>query len=431
MTPERLASIIRPMFALYEGLLWAVSLALLPVFAILGFLRGKYWPNFRERFGFHKGPAESFDVWIQAVSVGEAAVARALVDQLRARRPGLRILVTTTTITGQALATRLFPEETVTYFPFDFSRSVSRFLDRYQSRMYVSIETEIWPNIARICSRYGVRLAIVNGRISDRSFRRYRSIRAILRRIFRFYDTILVRSEADRERFIAIGAPSQRVEVTGNLKFDQNLRPDTPPPIAETVLRCAAGRPIFIAGSTMEGEDEALLPLLPALIERGCFVLIAPRKPQRFEIVAALLATSDLRWLRRSEIDGAPAKEADLILLDSIGELSRLYRYAAAAFVGGSLVPNGGHNPIEPVAAGAPVAFGPHMSNFREIAETFLEEGAAVEVADAGELVAFVERMIEDGQAREEQIRNGSAVVDSNRGAASRSAERLLELLDS
>lgn len=419
------------MFALYEALLLLAFLVLLPLFAVVGFLRGKYWPNFRERLGFHRGEAESFDIWIQAVSVGEVAVARALVNQLSARRPELRMLITTTTITGQALANRLFPEATVTYFPFDFTPSVHRFLQRYRTRMYVAIETEIWPNTARICSQSGARLAIVNGRISDRSFRRYRSIRWILRRIFVLYDVILVRSGADRDRFVAIGAPADRVEVTGNLKFDQDSKGENVPSIAADMQQLAAGRPIFIAGSTMEGEDEAILRHLPRLIAQGCFVVIAPRKPQRFEIVAGLLATSGLRWIRRSEIGPGSTGEADLLLLDSIGELSRLYRHASAAFVGGSLIPNGGHNPIEPVSGGAPVAFGPHMSNFREIAETFLTEEGAVEVRDAEELMAFVSRMMTDEAARQRQIERGQAVIRENRGASGRTAGRLLELLGS
>lgn len=430
MTPPFRPRIIPAMFALYEALLLLAFLVLLPLFAVVGFLRGKYWPNFRERLGFHRGPGESFDIWIQAVSVGEVAVARALANQLREGRPDLRMLITTTTITGQSLANRLFPEATVTYFPFDFTPSVHRFLQRYRTRMYVAVETEIWPNTARICSRSGARIAIVNGRISDRSFRRYRAIRWILRRIFVLYDVILVRSGADRERFVAIGAPAERVEVTGNLKFDQDVAGENVPSIAADMLALAAGRPIFIAGSTMEGEDEAILPHLPKLIAQGCFVVIAPRKPQRFEIVGGHLATSGLRCIRRSEIGEGFTGEADLLLLDSIGELSRLYRHASAAFVGGSLVPNGGHNPIEPVSGGAPVAFGPHMSNFREIAETFLAEEAAVEVRDATELMAFVSRMIGDEDARQGQIERGQRVIRENRGASRRTAGRLLELLE-
>ncbi|HEU5161846.1 MAG TPA: 3-deoxy-D-manno-octulosonic acid transferase [Thermoanaerobaculia bacterium] len=417
------------MFGLYEALLWAAFLLLLPWFAVVGFLKGKYWASFPARLGSYRGSAGEHDVWIQAVSVGEVAAAKSLVERLRGIRPGVRIVVTTTTATGQAMARRLFPSDTVTYFPFDFSFSVRRFLDHHQPRLYVAVETEIWPNAARISKARGIRVAIVNGRLSDRSFRRYRRLRPLLERVFRFYDALMVRSEADRERYVAIGAPSERISVTGNLKFDLDAMTSEAPEIAGELQRLAAGRSIFVAGSTMEGEDEALLPHLPRLITKGCFVVLAPRKPDRFEIVAALLAASGIRWARRSEIGRAPVERADVLLLDSIGELARIYQYATAAFVGGSIVRTGGHNPIEPASAGTPVAFGPNMSNFREIAETFLESGGAVEVANAAQLIAFVEKMMVDDAARAEVAEKGRQVVESNRGAATITATRLVELL--
>ena len=327
------------------------------------------------------------------------------------------------------MARRLFPNDTVTYFPFDFTFAVQRFLEHHAPRLYVAVETEIWPNAARLAKERGIRVAIVNGRLSDRSFRRYRRVRPLLARVFRHYDEIMVRSDSDRERFAAIGADAGQLVVTGNLKFDLDAMASEAPEIAAELKRLAAGRPIFIAGSTMEGEDEAILPHLPRLISKGCFVVLAPRKPERFEIVAGLLATSGIRWARRSEIDRAPVERADLLLLDSIGELARLYQYAAASFVGGSIVATGGHNPIEPASAGAPVAFGPNMSNFREIAETFLAAEGAVEVANAAQLIAFAERMIADETGRNVLAARGRAVVESNRGAARLTAERLLRLL--
>ncbi len=417
------------MFAVYEALLWVGFLLLLPWFAAVGFLKGKYWASFPARLGSYRGRAEAHDVWVQAVSVGEVAAAKSLIERLRGRRPDLRIVVTTTTATGQAMARRLFPNDTVTYFPFDFTFSVRRFLGHHEPRLYVAVETEIWPNAARLARARRMRVAIVNGRLSDRSFRRYRRFRRLLARIFAFYDALMVRSDADRERYIAIGADPERISVTGNLKFDLDPMTSEPPEVAPELLRLAAGRPVFVAGSTMEGEDEALLPHLPRLIAKGCFVVLAPRKPDRFEIVAGLLATSGIRWARRSELPQASVEAADLLLLDSIGELARIYQYAAAAFVGGSIVATGGHNPIEPASAGTPVAFGPHMSNFREIAETFLGAGGAVQVENAAQLVAFVETMMADDAAREELAANGRQVVETNRGAAAATAERLLGLL--
>lgn len=417
------------MFALYEALLWAGFLLLLPWFAVVGFLKGKYWASFPARLGSYRSRATEHDVWVQAVSVGEVAAAKSLIERLRERRPDLRIAITTTTGTGQAMARRLFPNDTVTYFPFDFSFAVRRFLAHHEPRLYVAVETEIWPNAARLARGRGMRVAIVNGRLSDRSFRRYRRFRGLLSRIFAFYDEVMVRSEADRERYVAIGAVPERIFVTGNLKFDLDAMTNEAPEIAPELLRLAAGRPIFVAGSTMEGEDEAILPHLARLVAKGCFVVLAPRKPDRFEIVAGLLATSGIRWARRSEVPRSAVETADLLLLDSIGELARIYHYAAAAFVGGSIVTTGGHNPIEPASAGTPVAFGPHMSNFREIAETFLAAGGAVQVENAAQLIAFVETMIADPAAREELAARGRAVVETNRGAAALTADRLLRLL--
>lgn len=417
------------MFALYQALLWAAFLLLLPWFAVVGFLKGKYWASFPARLGSYRGRAEAHDVWVQAVSVGEVAAAKSLVERLRETRRELRVVVTTTTATGQAMARRLFPNDTVTYFPFDFSFSVRRFLNHHEPRLYVAIETEIWPNAARLARERGLRVAIVNGRLSDRSFRRYRRFRRLLVRIFSFYDELMVRAEPDRERYAAIGADPARIHVTGNLKFDLDAMTSEPPEIAPELLRLAAGRPVFVAGSTVEGEDEALLPHIPRLIAKGCFVVLAPRKPERFEIVAGLLATSGIRWARRSEMASVPVEAADLLLLDSIGELARIYQFATAAFVGGSIAPMGGHNPIEPASAGTPVAFGPHMSNFREIAETFLTAAGAVEVANAAQLIAFVEKMMVDAAARESLAASGRRVVETNRGAARASADRLARLL--
>jgi 3-deoxy-D-manno-octulosonic-acid transferase len=418
------------MFLLYEVLLYLAFVIAIPWFLVVGFLRGKYLSSFDVRLGVYEGPATKHDLWIHAVSVGEVLAARPVIEKLLGRRPDLRLVVTTTTITGQNLAQRLFPQATVAYFPFDFSFAVKRFLDHYSPRGFVNMETEIWPNVARHAGLRGLSIVLANGRISDRSLPRYMAMRPILRRTFAWYSAILARDHIDRDRFIAIGAPPERVEVFGNVKFDFHAEGKVLE-VEDDLKRMIAGRHVFVAGSTTEGEDELLIPELPRWIdEMDCFVIIAPRKPERFEIVAGLLATSPIRFVRRSELGGSalPAR-VDLLLLDSFGELATIYRYADAAFVGGSLVASGGHNPIEPAAVGAPVSFGPHMSNFREIAATFLEQKAAVEVSDVFELEAFIRRMVSDPEARLGQSSRGRATVDRNRGAAERTTDRILELL--
>jgi 3-deoxy-D-manno-octulosonic-acid transferase len=421
---------MRRMFFVYEVLLYLVSLIALPFFLLLGLLRGKYLANFPERMGRYSAPATPHDLWIHAVSVGETLASRTVVDAILAARPGTSIVFTTTTITGQAQARRLFPFATVTYFPFDFSFAVQRFLAHFQPRVFATMETEIWPNVTRLSADRGVRLLLANGRISDRSFPRYRLFRPLLAPILRRYARILARESTDHERFVAIGARRESVETAGNVKFDFEP-PQSTLEIAPQLRTLIGARKVVVLGSTVEGEDEALLPLLERFIaDQNAFVILAPRKGERFDVVAGLLAATNLRFVRRSalahEIGGAPA---DVLLLDSFGDLARLYPLASVAFVGGSLVPSGGHNPIEAAAAGVPVCFGPSMSNFREIASLFLRHEAAVEVADAAALLAFASSMLNDEARREAWGARGRDVVLQNRGASARTAHAIIELL--
>ncbi len=414
------------MFVLYEVLLYLVFVLALPYFLFTGVLRGKYLANFPERMGFYRTPATAHDLWIHAVSVGETLAARPVVDEIMRRRPSTTIVFTTTTITGQAQARRLFPDATVTYFPLDFASSVKRFLGQHRPRVFTTMETEIWPNATRLSRAHGLRLVLANGRISDRSFPRYRLMKPFVASVLRQYDRILAREETDRERFIAIGAPAAVVETSGNVKFDY-VPDERPLEIAPLLEALIAGRKVLVLGSTMEGEDEALIPELGRFIaSMNAFVVIAPRKPERFEIVASLLAVTRIRVVRRSDWNEGPA---DVLLLDTLGELAKVYRFATAAFVGGSLVPAGGHNPIEPAAAGVPVCFGPHMSNFREIARVFLRDGGAVEARSAAAFFTFAERMFDDQAAQGAMSERARRTVEQNRGAAARTASRIVEML--
>lgn len=419
------------MYVLYEVLLYLVLLLALPYFLLTGVLRGKYLTNFPERLGFYKSHPEEHDLWIHAVSVGEALAARPVVARIMEQRPQTSIVFTTTTLTGQAQARRLYSDATVTYFPFDFAFSVKRFLDHHRPRVFATLETEIWPNVTRIARQRGLRLILANGRISDRSLPRYRAFRFVVGSVLRKYDRILAREDTDRDRFVAIGAPSDIVEISGNVKFD--YEPDEAPleigPVLEALF---AGRKVVVLGSTMEGEDEMLLPEVERLLaEHHAFVVIAPRKPERFELVADLLATSPLRFVRRTGLDPErPVPETDVLLLDTFGELARIYRYATVAFIGGTLVPKGGHNPIEPAAAGVPVCFGPSMSNFREIAQVFLRNDAAAEVRDAGEVLDFVGTMLDNTSMRNQWGERARQTVLQNRGASERTARCIVELID-
>jgi 3-deoxy-D-manno-octulosonic-acid transferase len=407
------------MFVLYEVLLYLVLIVGLPFFLIIGLARGKYVSNFPERMGFYRSPARGHDLWIHAVSVGEALAAKTIVEQILRMRPETSIVFTTTTITGQAQAKRLYPNATVTYFPFDFSFAVRRFLTHHSPKAFATMETELWPNVTRISRNRGLRLLLANGRISDRSFPRYRFFKPIVARLVRSYERVLAREQLDRDRFLAIGAHD--VEVTGNVKFDYTPN-DAPLPEIEALI---AGRKCVVLGSTFEGEDEMLLPEVERLIrERNLFFVIAPRKPERFDAVAALL--SRMRVVRRSNY---VQTDVDILLLDTIGELARVYRYASAAFVGGSLVPHGGHNPIEPAAAGVPVCFGPHMTAFRDVAAAFLKNDAAREVRTPADFAHFIEEMTSDDAQRAAYGERARKVVAANRGASERTAHRIVELL--
>ena len=435
---------IRAMFFAYEVLLVLVSALLLPFFLLAGIFRGKYIANFRERAGFYRSRPQSHDLWLHAVSVGEAIAARPVMTAIEKMRPQTSLVVTTTTITGQEQAKRLYPNATVTYFPFDFSFSVRRFLDHHRPRVFATMETEIWPNATRISKSHGVKLLLANGRLSDRSFPRYRFFSPLVRRVLRLYDRILAREDLDRDRFAAIGAPRAIVETSGNVKFD--YEPDEMPlAIAPQLIALIANRPVFILGSTLEGEDEMLI----REITSEMFVIIAPRRPERFDVVASLLAST--KFIRRSVIPSvtegsggvggsiappttqiphsARDDRPNILLLDTIGELARIFRYASVAFVGGSLVDAGGHNPIEPAAGGVPVCFGPSMSNFREIASKLLDDHAAKQVDSASEAFAFARRMIADDDARRTIGEQGRRVVAENRGASERTARRIVELL--
>ena len=415
------------MFLLYEIILFLVAIVALPWFLVVGLTRGKYLSTFSERLGRYRSAVAPHDLWIHAVSVGEVGAAKAVLDRVLQKRPSLRLLVTTTTATGQATARKTFPGADVSYFPFDFSFSVRRFLDHHKPRVFASVETEIWPNTVRQTHGRGIPLLLMNARLSDRSYPRYRALRLFLRPILSRYSAILARGQEDRDRFVRIGATPRIVEVTGNVKFD--FVPDFSALGIESQLREWMGpRLLFVAGSTMAGEDEELIRIIPRLVAANHVIAIAPRKPERFAVVAELLRAAGIPFFRRSTMESSPAR-GDVVVMDSFGELARLYRLASVAFIGGSLIPSGGHNPIEAAAVGTPVAFGPHMSNFRDVAATFLESGAAREVKDAGELEQFVITMAKDSSARQEMSRRALDVVERNRGAAERNAQRLVELL--
>jgi 3-deoxy-D-manno-octulosonic-acid transferase len=428
------------MYFLYTSVSIVLFVLLAPYFAYQAVRYRKYVTNLRQRLGYLP---VSFNVdgepsiWIHAVSVGEALAARALVGDLKARHPGLRLFVSTTTVAGQQVAAREITDADATfYFPLDFPFIVNRTLRLVKPRLFVMLETEIWPNLLRACRREGVKTAVANGRISNRSYPRYRLVRPLFRRVLADVDRFCMQSEESAARLIDLGGDPARVTVTGNLKFD-SLRavaasgPDRAMHRVERFFRVPDHRPVIIAGSTMRGEELMVLRAFERMraSEPRTLLVIAPRHPERFDEVERLARDEGFRTLRRSQltIDEEPA--ADVVVLDSIGELAHLYRLATVVFVGGSLVPTGGHNILEPAVHGRPILFGPHMENFKEIARTFLEARAAVQVRDEWELEAAFRDLLGGAARRQALGRAAQKIVDASHGARERTLNALGQLL--
>ncbi len=412
------------MWLLYQ---LALAAALLVAAPFLLAARGRhYLPTLGGRLGGHRGPVAQGALWLHAVSVGEARVAAVLARRLDPDRP---LLVTTVTPTGQAEARRLLADRAVVaYHPFDLDFAIGRFLRRFAPRALVLIEGDHWPLTLRRVAAREVPIAVANGRVGDRSFARLRRLGRLARPLLTPVERFAVQSEADRERLRALGVGAERLAVTGNLKFD--APPVEPAPALAAALReLAAGRPILVAGSTMAGEEPAVLDAAARCGGgEAALLVLAPRHPGRWPEVAALLERRSLSWARRSALPagGRPA----VLLLDSLGELAGLYALARAAFIGGTLVPTGGHNPIEPASHGIAVAVGPSLQHFAEVAQGFDAAGAWRRVADSEELAAAFGEWLARPEAAAALGARARALVASHRGAVDRTLEFLGPLLE-
>ena len=385
-----------------------------------GFSDRSYWANFEERFGFGERLPPG-GVWVHAVSVGEVNAAAAFVTTLRERYPNIPVLVTTLTPTGAVRARALFKDlAQVRYIPFDLPGSVRRFLKRVQPRLAVIFETELWPNLYYQCGRRKIPLVLASARISSRSVSRYRKLGSLFRDALARPVVVAAQAQADASRFVSLGADPERTHVTGNIKFDFNVPQDIG--IRGRQLRelYAASRPMWVAGSTHGGEEEIVLDaqqIVRGAHPRALLVLV-PRHPPRFDEVAHGLQRAGIRFVRRSQQgSAAAAASADVLLVDTLGELLDFYAAADVAFVGGSLVPIGGHNLLEPAALGLPILTGPYNGNSVDIAKLLIECGAAEVVRDADELGARVAVLLSDPDERGRLGAVGRDCVDSNRGA--------------
>jgi len=372
-------------------------------------------------------------LWIHAVSVGEAQAVAPIIPLLRRRFPERRIFISTTTETGQALAKAKLAADGTIYFPLDYAFACRCALRAIQPALVLIAETEFWPRFLREARRAGAAVAIVNGRISDRSFARYHFWRRSMHPILSHVDLFLMQTEEDARRIITIGAEPARVSVCGNLKYDVPPPPSSPVAIWLENSLSLAPRPVLIAGSVVAGEESAVLEAFAVVRAKhsGTLLVLAPRRPERFDLTARQAADAGLCVFRRSQLDlSVPlAASADVLLLDTIGELAGLYQAATVAFVGGSLVPAGGHNILEPAAAGVPVLFGPSMENFAEIARMVLAAGAGLQVNNAQDLARACLELFCDPTRLATMSQAASKLLQQNRGAATHTLERITALL--
>jgi 3-deoxy-D-manno-octulosonic-acid transferase len=421
------------MYFLYSALL-ALALLLGTPYWIFEMLRhGKYRRGLGERFGFlpprlRRGSKPS--IWVHAVSVGEVLAVSELIRRLRQDYPEHNVVVSTTTDTGQKIAGNRFGPENVFYFPFDFKSSAERYFEALRPELIVVAETEFWPNFLRVAKLHRVRVAVVNARISDRSFPGYRRWRFLLAHVLRNIDLFLTQTAEDARRLTEIGAPAQRIFVGGNLKFDVPATAAAPfVNQLRSALKSSGAGPVLVCGSTVDGEESPLLNTFKAVLDQfPCAVLLlAPRHPERFEQVANLLEEAGVVFTKRSAWKSEPMS-GRVLLVDSIGELASLYSLADIAFVGGSLVPRGGHSILEPAQHGVAILVGPHTENFRDIVEMF-RRNDAVRIVDCSRFSYAVMSLLSSENDRRALGRRAFDTFQSQRGATELTIAKIRELL--
>lgn len=435
------------MYFLYNLLYTLGFIAMLPVFAVSAVVRGKHAAGFTQRLGslpeFRHD--NRFVVWVHCVSVGETNAARPLVDAIRDAYPDHRLIVSTVTRTGQKLAKEIFKDKAdcVFYVPFDFRWTVRKALRHFEPNALLLMETELWFNLIRETCKSKARLAIVNGRLSERSFDRYTKIKKFMKRVLGYLDLALMQENADATRIMGLGLRASKVKVLGNLKFDHDT--DLAEKGLTADLRERFGidgeAPLIIAASTHSPEEkwilEAFKQVWKSSHENLPRLMIAPRHPERFGDVAEQIKSTGFSWVRRSEAASDRDKTAEVILLDTIGELRAAYPLAEIVFVGGSLVPHGGQSIFEPASAGKAIVTGPYTANFSAAVSQFSAENALLRLETSDEstvvhdLAETFTALIANDELRRTLGKNAFVVMQKNRGAAGRTIEYLAPLLNS
>ena len=430
------------MYFLYSLLLTLGFVLLLPRFALDALRNGKYVTGLRQRFGNipEVKPDGRPVIWLHCVSVGEAQAAQTLVRRLNQSFPNHTLVVSTTTVTGQRVAQTIFASEAaaVFYFPIDWAWTVRRVLQKINPAAIFIMETELWPNLFRAARNNATPIVLLNGRLSDKSFRRYRRIRPFISGVLNNLTLAIMQSDQDATRIRELGLPDNRAVAVGNLKFDS--AGDAADAGLTNQIRTqfvfAEGRPLFVAASTHDPEEAMVLEAF-RIVRRShpqLRLLLAPRHPERFAEVASMLVASEFSLARRSTLAKNDGGIADVVLLDSIGELGAVFPLADIAFVGGSIAPHGGHNVIEPANHGVCTITGPHTSNFAAITKAMLADGALIQLSEtaepAAELAQVLEKLLGDTKHRAEIGARGRAVCERNRGATTRTLELLSPILD-
>ncbi|MGZ4787207.1 MAG: 3-deoxy-D-manno-octulosonic acid transferase [Terriglobales bacterium] len=423
------------MYLIYSALLTLALILALPWWVWQMARSGKYRAGLGERFGLVperlRGAEKRPTIWVHAVSVGELLAIGGLIQLLREQNPKYRIVISTTTATGQKLAREKYGEADVFYFPLDFGFAIRPYFKALRPELVVVAETEFWPNFFRLARSFGARVVVVNARISDRSFPRYRRLKSLLGPVLKSVDCFLTQSDVDRGRLTEIGAPPERVLVSGNLKFD--IRPPRVSALIgqlQVAIKSSQANPVIVAGSTVEGEEPLVLEAFRRVLKwyPNAALIVAPRHPERWPAVVELLRVSGLPWWRRTEWSTDTPIAGGIFLLDSIGELAALYHLATVAFVGGSLVPRGGHNILEPAHYGVPIVVGPHNENFRDIVDMFTRAGA-VDVIAREKFADEIVHLLDTEQKRTLLGRHAIDVVRANSGATARTADVLAGFL--
>ena len=428
------------MFTFYSFLLTIGFILMSPIFLLK---REKYASGFWQRLGFlpEFKPNENAVIWLHCVSVGETNAAGPLVEEITKQFPAHRLIISTTTRTGQILARNIFKNkaETIFYFPFDFKFSVRRALRRFKPEVVLLMETELWFNFLREANKSGARTVIVNGRLSERSFNRYSYIKKFIRRVLSYVDLALMQENADAKRLMSLGAHPGKVRVTGNIKFDQSFEPSELTAVLRDRFAVTKDAPLIVAASTHAPEEKWILEAFKKLWKASSAnlprLLIAVRHPERFAEVAELIKATGFDWARRSANPAEGDRTAEIILLDSIGELRAALPLAEIVFVGGSLIPHGGQSILEPAVSGKVIVTGFYTMNFVAAVKEFLDKNALIQLPETNEesiaddLAGIFAELLKNVEKCEELSKNALEVMQNNRGATAKTIENLKPFL--